>query len=55
MQRHYTSSTWERGRGVIAGGDLGGHYWGEVRNLGLWVTPEGDVFGICERFREDSM
>ena len=35
---------------MIADGDLDGRYWelpvcDEVRNLGLQVTPEGDVYG----------
>ena len=43
------SSTWERVSGVIAGGDLGGCYLklsvcGEVGNVRLQMTPEGDVF-----------
>ena len=49
MQGRCTSSTWEKGSDAIASEDLGGHYWGllacgEVKNLGLQVTPEGDIF-----------
>ena len=31
----YTSSTWERKDGVIAGGDLGGCYWGLSGEVGM--------------------
>ena len=49
IQGHYINSKWEKRRGVIAGRDLGSHYWKlsvccEVRNLGLQMTLEGDVF-----------
>jgi len=40
------SSMWEKGSGVIAGGDLDatGDFQGEVRNFELHMAPANDVF-----------
>jgi len=55
MYGRYMSSTWEKGRGIVAGGDLGGRCWellvcSEVENLGLQMTPESDAFGTGGSF-----